>query len=266
MKEISILAIGNSFSEDATAYLKKIADSAGVPVKVVNLYIGGCSMDTHAVNCREDNACYGYQEDGVITDRSVSVDWALRQRPWDIVTIQQVSHSSGIYSTYREGQFLLEYVRRRCPEAKIWFHKTWSYEYCSTHSQFYLYNCVPQEMDRAIGEAAGQFCAENGLPCIPVGDVIAALKRLAEFDSEHGGQSLYRDGFHMHLIYGRYAAAAVWFQTLLGDLTKADFYPRYPDIINGYEAQLPSDFVTEERLIAIIRDTVISICHKNNDR
>lgn len=44
---MKILAIGNSFSEDAMYYLKNIADADGVEVKAVNLYIGGCNLERH---------------------------------------------------------------------------------------------------------------------------------------------------------------------------------------------------------------------------
>ena len=47
---INILAIGNSFSQDATHYLHQIAGADGVETKVVNLYIGGCSLERHWAN------------------------------------------------------------------------------------------------------------------------------------------------------------------------------------------------------------------------
>ena len=36
----NILAIGNSFSEDATRYLHQMAEAVGIETKVVNLFIG----------------------------------------------------------------------------------------------------------------------------------------------------------------------------------------------------------------------------------
>ena len=42
-----ILAIGNSFSEDATYYLHQILEHSGIENQVVNLYIGGCSLERH---------------------------------------------------------------------------------------------------------------------------------------------------------------------------------------------------------------------------
>ena len=45
VKMIRILAIGNSFSEDATYYLHQILEAAGVENLVVNLFIGGCQRE-----------------------------------------------------------------------------------------------------------------------------------------------------------------------------------------------------------------------------
>ena len=47
MGTVRILAIGNSFSEDAAYYVHPMAAAAGIDVKIVNLYIGGCSLETH---------------------------------------------------------------------------------------------------------------------------------------------------------------------------------------------------------------------------
>ena len=39
---MKVLAIGNSFSNDAMRYLHGIAKADGVDMKTVNLFIGGC--------------------------------------------------------------------------------------------------------------------------------------------------------------------------------------------------------------------------------
>ena len=51
---IKILAIGNSFSQDATHYLQQIAAADTVDMKVVNLYIGGCSLERHWNNIQSE--------------------------------------------------------------------------------------------------------------------------------------------------------------------------------------------------------------------
>ena len=57
---MKILAIGNSFSEDACRYIHNIAAADGQTVKTVNLYIGGCPLQTHYYNILENNAAYDF--------------------------------------------------------------------------------------------------------------------------------------------------------------------------------------------------------------
>ena len=47
---MKVLAIGTSFSQDATTFLHQVAEEQGVALEVVNLYIGGCSLETHWKN------------------------------------------------------------------------------------------------------------------------------------------------------------------------------------------------------------------------
>ena len=58
---MNILAIGNSFSQDATRYLHGIARADGVTLEVVNLYIGGCSLERHYRNMMADTRAYELQ-------------------------------------------------------------------------------------------------------------------------------------------------------------------------------------------------------------
>ena len=68
----------------------------------------------------------------------------------------------------------------------------------------------------AIGEAYSKIKEDIGAEAIiPVGEVIELLRAMPEFDVRQGGQSLHRDGHHLSLGYGRYAAAAVWYQALV---------------------------------------------------
>lgn len=245
---MNILAIGNSFSQDATRYLKQIGDSALTDLYVVNLYIGGCPLERHADNARADRAAYAYERGGVPSNRTVSIREALEERPWDVVTVQQASHDSGMPETYEPyGTELLDYVRRYAPQAKIYFHMTWAYETDSTHDAFPRYHRDQQEMYRRICQAAEAFTAAHDLPVIPAGKVIQALRQTPEFDYAHGGMSLNRDGFHMSWDYGRYAVAATWFETLTGgDIRTVPFAPDCADPAR----------------IDLIRRTVHEICTK----
>lgn len=239
-----ILAIGNSFSQDATRYLHDIACHAGIDCRVVNLYIGGCSLEMHAENICTNAAAYSYELNGFETGRMVSVGEALDECDWDIVTVQQVSGKSGLIDTYTPfGDEVLDFVRSRAPLAKVYFHQTWAYAADSEHSDFVNYGRDQQTMHNAIVSASEAFAKARGLDIIPVGKVIAALRERAEFDSAGGGIDLCRDGFHLSMDYGRYAAGLVWFSTLLdGDVSKSGF---------AFED-------ADKALIDIIKETVLS--------
>ena len=62
---MKILAIGNSYSSDATRYLYGIARADGVKIKVVNLYIGGCSLYRHYRNMLSSEKAYTMELDGI---------------------------------------------------------------------------------------------------------------------------------------------------------------------------------------------------------
>lgn len=117
-KTIRILAIGNSFSEDAVEqYLWELADAEGIDLIVGNMYIGGCSLEMHVENATGNKTAYAYRKvvKGSKTSTSAtSLATALADEPWDYISLQQVSGLSGIYSTFEASlPALADYVRAR---------------------------------------------------------------------------------------------------------------------------------------------------------
>lgn len=201
---MKILAIGNSFSQDATRFLQPISDHS---LFVRNLFIGGCPLQRHAENLDSMAPDYEYQENGACV-RRISLSEALREEAWNCITVQQVSGLSGIAESYEPYLTqLLDAVHAACPQAKIFFHRTWSYHADSTHPEFENYHFSREEMYHAIVAASSQAAQRHSLPIIPVGDFIYRLYPIAE----KLGFSLYRDNFHLSYDYGRYAAALIWF-------------------------------------------------------
>lgn len=227
---MNILAIGNSFSQDSCRYLYNIAESAGTPLTVVNLCIGGCSLAMHAENAQKHLEAYDYELNGGSAIKRVTIEEVLRERHWDAVTIQQASHFSGQAETYEPyGTELIECIKKYAPGAKIYFHMTWAYEVDSNHSCFAWYNSSQQEMYARIQDATEGFAKSHGIDIIPTGKVIQALRSRPEFDYKNGGISLCRDGFHLSMTYGRFAAAATWYQRLAGDISLSSFLPEDTD-------------------------------------
>lgn len=127
--DMNILAIGNSFSQDATAMLMDLAGQAGRPLAVCNLYIGGCSLEQHLCNAALNRMGYDLQENGQSTGRTVSIKEALSLKRWDWITMQQASHFSAFYERYQPwAKSLAAYVRHWAPEARLAVHQTWAYQ------------------------------------------------------------------------------------------------------------------------------------------
>lgn len=251
-----ILAIGNSFSIDSTKYLKDIAAYSGKDIMVYSVDIGGCSLERHAKCLKEKLTDHGLSINGAFV-RKALLEEEVKAYDWDVITLQQVSNFSGMYETYQPYlDELVDFIRKEKPNTKIYLHKTWAYDHASTHRGFANYSNSQKLMADKITEAVSMAAnAINADGIIPSGDVIAELRKLPEFDTEKGGQTLCRDGFHMHLYYGRYAAAATWYETLIGgDITDNAYMPPIENI----------GLITPDVLhkIDLIKKTVHKVCSK----
>ena len=229
---MKILSIGNSFSQDAHNFLHKLAKANGAELTTANLYIGGCSLETHHKNVVENNAYYDFELNGGSPERKISIKEALELDRWDIITLQQVSQLSGIFDSYEPYLTSLASMGRKAqPNAKIYFHQTWAYEIDSTHGGFTNYNNNQTEMYRRIIETSEIAAKTINAEIIPSGKVIQTLREdVPLFDYKNGGLSLCRDGFHLSLNYGRYAVAATWLRTLTKmDIKYTDFEDFEPE-------------------------------------
>ena len=215
---MKILSIGNSFSYDAHKWLHKLAEINGVEIETANLFIGGCSLHTHWENIEHNNAFYDYEVNGNHGEYQINIADALEKEEWDIITIQQASHYSGIFESYQPYLTeIIDFVRKKVPEVKIYFHQTWAYETDSEHSGFLSYNNDQKQMYNSILQASEKASMLIDAQIIPVGRVVQFVREnVPEFDYANGGVSLCRDGFHLSYDYGRFLAAAVWLRTLTG--------------------------------------------------
>ncbi len=210
---MNVLCIGNSFSQDATRYLHQISNDE---IFVRNLYIGGCSLETHMNNIKENNAYYEYQKNGRKL-KMTSINDALKKKKWDYVTIQQVSQLSGIEESYEPFiEFIIDYIKRECPSAEIVFHRTWAYDPASDHGGFVNYNRSTALMYEKIVETTTKIANKYGLRTIDNATAIQRARELEEFDTSRGGVSINRDGFHLSLDYGRYLAGLTMFKFFTG--------------------------------------------------
>ncbi len=252
MKQINILAIGNSFSEDATHYLHQIALADGVKAKVVNLYIGGCPLEAHWKNIEDNAANYSYQINGMYTDRLVTIKETLLEEDWDFIITQQASYNSGLEDTYFPYVNLIyNYIKEHAPNANILLNQTWAYEKDSTHEGFSNYNGSQSEMYEKLKRAYNKAAETLKINIIPCGDAVQALRKIEPFQYENGGMSLCRDGYHLSYIYGRYLAAAIWYEVLFG---KSILHNTYVPVTH-----YAPDFKVDLDMIEIIKNCVRNI-------
>lgn len=218
-RPLKLLAIGNSFSEDAIEQnLFELAAATGHQMVIGNMYIGGCSLERHWENAQSNKPDYNYRKieiDGKMTrTANYTLDKALRDEQWDYVSLQQVSQLSGMYNSFQPYlDSLIAYVRARVPATtKLIWHVTWAYAQNSTHGGFANYDRNQDKMYRAIVEGAQRLKKENAQFSlfVPVGTAIQNAR--TSFVGDH----LNRDGFHLDLVLGRYTAACTWFECLFG--------------------------------------------------
>ena len=245
-RTLKILAIGNSFSQDAVEqYLWELFDAAGIDAVIGNLFIGGCTLERHRDNARSGDGAYRYRKivDGVRTETpGVSLDSALADEAWDIVTLQQASGKSGRYATYQPYlRDLIEHVGRLVhnPALQIWFHQTWAYAGDSKHGEFALYDRDQQTMYGRIMRSVR--CALDDSPRIC--GVIPAGTAVQNGRTTPLGDTFNRDGYHLETTYGRYTAACAWFEALSGESVVGNaFAPRTLDAQQTRWAQLAAHY------------------------
>ena len=224
---IHILAIGNSFSVDAMEYLYDILIQAGYKsVKLGNLYIGGCTLQTHATNIANNLKAYTYYTNTSGKWSSVngysSVD-AILSDSWDYISMQQASGVSGMPDSYEPHlTTLVSTVRSLAPDATLMWHMTWAYQSTSTHSEFPNYGRDQMTMYNAIVSTVKSKVLtkpEFGF-VIPCGTAVQNL-RTSLF-----GDTLTRDGYHMSFDIGRFVTALMWAKQISGcDLSKISWRP-----------------------------------------
>lgn len=212
---MKILTIGNSFSVDSMEYVWKIADNLGVKASLGNLYIGNCSLDKHASNAANDANAYTYytNSDGTWSSTgNYKMSDAIRSENWDFISLQQVSGLSGAAYSLGQLEYMINYVKGLCPDAKIVWNMTWAYQQNSTHYAFPWYNSDQMTMYNDITNVVQvSVCIyEDIYKVIPCGTAIQNVR------TSYIGDTLTRDGFHLSSGFGRYVAGLTFVHTLTG--------------------------------------------------
>lgn len=217
---LKILAIGNSFSEDAMEYLYNIATHSGFEkneVVLANLFIGGGTLEQHFANSQNGTSYTLQKRDrsNSIVTFSRTLQSAVRDEDWDIITLQQASGSSGMAETYEPYlSDLIDIIEENAtnPDMKLGWHMTWAYQQDTTHNEFYKYDNDQLTMYNAVVGAV----KEKVLPLNKFDFIIPSGTAVQNMRTSFAGDILTRDGYHMGYVLGRYIIGLTWFKSITG--------------------------------------------------
>ena len=215
---VKILAIGNSFSDNAFNQMYSILKAFGANEIVLgNMYIGGCTVETHYNNAKNDSASYTYRKNDsrtasagtFINTNNTKISTALTDEDWQVVTFQQASHDSGVIDTYSTTQ--LDYLTALAKNTinndnlKVGWHMTWAYQANSTHNAFPKYNNDQMTMYEVINA-----CVVNKIETNDNFDfVIPAGTAIQNARTSYLGDTLTADGYHLNAL-GEYIIGLTW--------------------------------------------------------
>ncbi|MFA5650536.1 MAG: DUF4886 domain-containing protein [Proteiniphilum sp.] len=247
-KEIKVLAIGNSFSDDAIEhYLYQLAATNGDTLIIGNLVIGGASLELHDNNATQNNPTYSYRK--IVKGKKMiitqtTLEEGIKDEEWDYISLQQVSHNAGLYDTFFPYlPRMIDYVKQHATNSnmQIILHMTWAYAQDAAHLGFANYDKDQHLMYDMIVETINKVADEVKITTIvPSGTAIQNAR------TSGLGDTLCKDGFHLESTYGRYTAACTWYEVLTRNCVVGNSYK--PDTIDDTEAfiaQISAHFAVE---------------------
>lgn len=249
---LRILAVGNSFTVNATRYLPQIAEAdSGTKLEFARAAVGGGPLEQHWRAVAAHEADPADPKGRIYGKKSLKI--ILRETPWDIVTIQQNSLKSTDLKTYRPyAEKLAAYIRKHAPTAELVIHQTWAYRsddprFSGDYKQADMY----RELTHAYTTIARELSVKR---IIPVGRAFQNARAHKDwnfvfpdpdFDYDNpvypnlpnqkhslirgwtwrNKETLRLDGHHANAA-GEYLGAAVWFEFFFGkDVRGNSFIP-----------------------------------------
>ncbi len=219
---MKILCIGNSYSVGATRYLHQIASNYGDDIDVVNLYIGGCSLERHWNNVVNKTPDYLLVVNGCkVGLPNVKIGDYINAYKWDYITFQQASYLSYKWESYEPFlSSLAGYAREYNPDAKFLIHQT---QVCSNTRCVQSFNISgnAEMYEKLVAAYYNAAKAIGAVGILPTGEA----SWLASTKYKVIDNLLYSDpGSHLSRRYGEYMAGLAWYGALTGKDVSQDNY------------------------------------------
>lgn len=249
-RPLKILAIGNSYTNNATQYISKIAESMGLEIKAASLYKDGCMVQGHleryeAYEKLGHDAYYSSDNsikyihlnvNGVANTKILSMQEAIASDDWDFIVMHQAPNSCDKLEKYWTEEnpdlvTLYNYIQTELDKnnntkCEIVFNQGWSFAHEMSIDNNYKWYPVDYEntrdfflkIEETVAEAVAIVQREVGLDApldiVPSGEAMQLAKDEFGFGDTYGpADSLYAD-FISHLSdpIGRYMIANLWIE------------------------------------------------------
>lgn len=221
---LSILFIGNSFTQDATEHLPAMLASQGINnVYMTRLFHGGYLLSEYLANWDKANVCAmrsagpgdtGWSDTEAL-DNNPAKAMALRQ--WDIVVIQEHTGNAEAWSWPGKFKDALEGILKKINEAQPGHNPTIVYLMSQTYSidsnvLKTSFGNDRYKMFKTTCNVARQVLAETYIDkIISTGAMLENLRT----SSINNAKQLTRDTYHMDKGISRYGAACAVYETLI---------------------------------------------------
>lgn len=229
--ELNILMIGNSFCYYYVEELYGMLAAAGYKnVNVCNVYYDGCTLEQHWTWWKSGEANYKYyttNESGRNGAEGVNLEYCLRQRNWDMISLQNggtALRKEGAQAYYPTVKGYLNdlfgYIKEQFPMSQLLWHQTWSYQIGYDRNGYIMETIDQQQKNMEIGkEFALMVCKEFNLERINTGEAWQIVRQggydnlCARLSKNNGLGDYYHDG---DIGGGQYLNACVWFEFITG--------------------------------------------------
>lgn len=211
-----VLALGNSYTDDATSYLPVFFANSDIDEKKICVYMGARS----AASLQTWNDLFDINSVVKLSLKAGNLQMPVVEAPlheilaqnWDVVVLQQQSDLAVNYSSYNPYlRNLIKGIRDVCinPNLSFVWQMPWSHYEGNDKKADILWH--------SISIATKKQVFYDGIDIvIPTGTAIQNARHTIL--PQTGG--ITRDGIHLSYGLGRYIAAATWFQVLFSHMDK----------------------------------------------
>ena len=180
-KKLSVLAIGNSYTQSLMPEFPKVADAAGCRLDLAIFAIGGKSLSNHWMNC-EAALADPSKRPYLVNGRQTNLPEMLAEKTWDVITLQEQS-ADGMFAEKFDpwADRLIAYIRSKQPKAVLYFQLTWSDTVASyritSDAVVGSLNLTQDGMYEALRKNYTYQAARFGAKLIPVGTALQLYRR-----------------------------------------------------------------------------------------